>query len=91
MVHEPFHVVHKTFWSELRIVEDDVEWHSYEEISTETAQSVDSLVSESARELVGEMKRFIADFERVRKDGGNDLDAFWLRKTKKVCSFFRMI
>jgi len=75
----------KTFWSELKLCDDDVEWHSHEEISTETAMSLQSIKNTVVDEIVNEMKRFMIDFERVRSAGNDfhDLSTFWLRKTKK--------
>lgn len=75
----------KTFWSELKLCDDDVEWHSHEEISTETALSLQSIKNTVVDDIVSEMKRFMIDFERVRCAGSDfhDLSTFWLRKTKK--------
>ncbi len=67
----------------LQICEEDVEWHTFEEISTETAVCVAEALRSSAGPLVQEMQRFIAAFEAVRAGTGHDLDSFWLRKTRK--------
>lgn len=71
----------KTFWSENYVCDDDVEYHSFEEISTEPAVEItqtDSLV----QLVVDEMFNFITDF-RITCNCDNDLTSFWLRKTKK--------
>lgn len=71
----------KTFWSENYICDDDVEYHSFEEISTEPAVEItqtDSLI----QSVVDEMVKFISDF-RITCNCDNDLTSFWLRKTKK--------
>lgn len=69
----------------MQICDDDVEWHSHEEISTETAMSIDALEGTPTGLVIDEMRRFIAAFEAVRNSpsGSNDLESFWLRKSRK--------
>ena len=71
----------KTFWHDTKIVEDDLEVHSFE--SMETVPAVDvNLVSPNVQLVIDEIKAFRNDFfESLRQD--NDIAQFWLRKTKK--------
>jgi cytidine deaminase len=71
----------KTFWHDTKIVEDDLEVHSFE--SMETVPAVDvKFVSAEVQLVIDEIKAFRNDFlESLRHD--NDIAQFWLRKTKK--------
>ena len=71
----------KTFWHDTKIVEDDLEVHSFE--SMETVPAVDvKFVSAEVQLVIDEIKAFRNDFlESLRQD--NDIAQFWLRKTKK--------
>ena len=74
----------KTFWCENKLCFDDVESHSFEEISTEPAISVDQ-TSAPVMMLVSAMQQFRSEFERILNSDeyNTDLATFWLRKTKK--------
>jgi hypothetical protein len=74
----------KTFWNETKVCDDDMEFLSFEEISTEPAQTIDQ-TDPSVRLAVAEMIRFKEEFEFIRNDPSieTDLASFWLRKTKK--------
>lgn len=74
----------KTFWNETKVCDDDMECLSFEEISTEPAQTIDQ-TDPSVRLAVAEMIRFKEEFEFIRNDPSieTDLASFWLRKTKK--------
>lgn len=74
----------KTFWSETKICEDDIECHSYEVIATDPAVSV-SCADANVQLLVAEMEKFIGDLNNAYTGnvGDNDLSSFWHRKTGK--------
>ena len=74
----------KTFWSEAKICDDDIECHSYEEISIDPAVPIDQ-TENTVRLAVAEMSKFKQEFEYIRGDATveTDLSSFWLRKTKK--------
>ena len=74
----------KTFWHSGIITEEDVETHSYEDITITPAVQV-SDASRQVQLVVQEMKDFKEEFDRVRDmpSTEHDLTAFWLRKTKK--------
>eukprot|EP00605_Chrysophyceae_sp_TOSAG23-4_P001026 GSChrysophyteH1.ASY1.ANO1.1127.1 assembled CDS len=60
----------KTFWVEGKLCDDDIECHSFEEITTQPALT---------------MQQFRSEFECIMQDSAADTDLanFWLRKTKK--------
>lgn len=77
----------KTFWHDSKIVESDIEIHSFEEMETlppvETTQLQDRPV---VLEVVEEMKRFRDEMMRILSSSSpdsNDIRSFWLRKTHK--------
>ena len=77
----------KRFWKNHLLCIDDVEWHSFDEISTETAMSIEATVNTLEGEVIQEMKKFIHDYQNIQSNEvKNDLSSFWLRKTKKVVS-----
>ena len=70
----------------MKICEDDIECHSYEEISTEPAMKIENTQNDPmVHAVITEMAAFRADFSAVVQDSTvkNDLSSFWLRKTKK--------
>lgn len=71
----------KTFWHDTKIVQDDLEVHSFEDM--ETVPAVDgTLAQDDVKLVVEEMKEFRNDFlESLQKD--NDIAQFWLRKSRK--------
>lgn len=84
----------KTFWHESKIVDSDIEVHSFEEM--ETLPPVDLTTSMSkgrfqkqqpiAVQVVHEMKAFKVEMENLLNEGdddAHDLRSFWLRKTQK--------
>lgn len=77
----------KTFWHDSKIVDSDVEVHSFEEM--ETLPPIETTQLEVDRpqilQVVEEMKRFRDDMIRILKEenGSNDIRKFWLRKTQK--------
>eukprot|EP00429_Kryptoperidinium_foliaceum_P004840 CAMPEP_0176014912 /NCGR_PEP_ID=MMETSP0120_2-20121206/7066_1 /TAXON_ID=160619 /ORGANISM="Kryptoperidinium foliaceum, Strain CCMP 1326" /LENGTH=774 /DNA_ID=CAMNT_0017347865 /DNA_START=249 /DNA_END=2569 /DNA_ORIENTATION=+ len=84
----------KTFWHELKIVDSDIEVHSFEEMETLPPIDLTTIASNQklhdqqpmALQVVEEMKAFKADMENIlqyHEDQDHDLRTFWLRKTKK--------
>jgi cytidine deaminase len=77
-----FHVWQiKTFWHESKIVLDDVEAHSFEEMEQNPAVDVEQ-VGELEQRVISEMKAF-AQQMRETLQSDHDLLSFWLRKTHK--------
>jgi hypothetical protein len=74
----------KTFWNETKVCEDDIECHSFEEISVEPALAVEQ-TSSAVKLVVAEMEKFRRELQYIRSDPmiETDLGAFWLRKTRK--------
>jgi len=76
----------KTFWHETKLCSDDLEVHSYAEISTIPAIVIER-TSKEVKLVVNEMLKFKAEFTELRKNlhkkNHQDLTSFWLRKTKK--------
>ena len=73
----------KTFWHERKIVDDDVEVHSFEEMETSPALESSELQGELAQ-VVEEMKAFRQEMtETLQKRNASDIHSFWLRKTHK--------
>jgi len=71
----------KTFWHDTKIVEDDLEVHSFEDMETVPAVDV-NLAQEDVKLVVQEMNHFRNDsLESLQED--NDITKFWLRKTRK--------
>jgi cytidine deaminase len=81
----------KTFWHENKVCEDDIECHSFEEISTipATPTTREEILTcdrhGHVQLIIDEMKRFKADFDRLAlmPSSEHDMSTFWLRKTKK--------
>lgn len=77
----------KTFWRECKVCEDDIEIHSFQEISTDPPIALSSLdkFDPLVKRVVDEMIKFKDFFmNSMRNDfDNNDLTSFWLRKTKK--------
>eukprot|EP00980_Cylindrotheca_fusiformis_P028525 scaffold22607_cov123-Cylindrotheca_fusiformis.AAC.22 len=74
----------KTFWHESKIVESDIEVHSFEDMETLPALSTDQLQDTPViQQVVDEIKAFSNDMTRVLADKNQDIQRFWLRKTQK--------
>jgi cytidine deaminase len=84
----------KTFWHESKIVDSDIEVHSFEEMETLPPIDLATPISKSrfqqqqpmALQVVQEMKAFKAQMDTILKQGNDDahdLKSFWLRKTRK--------
>jgi hypothetical protein len=71
----------KTFWHDTKIVQDDLEVHSFEDMETVPATDV-TLAQDDVKLVVSEMNAF-RSFFLESLDGENDFSQFWLRKTKK--------
>lgn len=72
----------KTFWHDSKICDDDIEVHSFESMETVPPMEVRK-TNADVQIVVEEMKRFRQDFLRTFLKGNNDIQSFWLRKTKK--------
>ena len=74
----------KTFWHERKIVDDDVEVHSFEEMETSPAMESSDMQGELDM-VVQEMKAFRDEMTDIllHKDA-SDIHSFWLRKTHKA-------
>ena len=76
----------KTFWHESKIVNSDIEVHSFEEMETLPPVETNQLHGRPlVKKVVDEMKRFRDDFTRILSDaseGSDDIRSFWLRKSK---------
>ena len=76
----------KTFWHESKIVNSDIEVHSFEEMETLPPVETDQLHGRPlVKRVVEEMKLFRDDFVRILSDtseNSDDIRTFWLRKSK---------
>ena len=76
----------KTFWHESKIVNSDIEVHSFEEMETLPPVETNQLYGRPlVKKVVDEMKRFRDDFSQIlsnTSEGSDDIRAFWLRKSK---------
>lgn len=74
----------KTFWHESKIVDSDIEVHSFEDMETLPALSTDQLQDKPViMQVVEEIKSFSRDMAKVLSDKDHDIQKFWLRKTQK--------
>ena len=75
----------KTFWHESKMVDSDIEEHSFEEMETMPAIETNMLTNHLSKMVVNEMKAFREEMDRILAGGGgsNDIKSFWLRKTHK--------
>ena len=75
---------HFIFSNFLKVCEDDIDCHSFEEVATEPAVKADQTES-TVRLVIAEIIKFKEEFELIRNDPSieTDLSSFWLRKTKK--------
>jgi hypothetical protein len=74
----------KTFWHESKIVDSDIEVHSFEDMETLPALSTDQLQDKPViMQVVDEIKAFSKEMAKVLSDGDHDIRKFWLRKTQK--------
>jgi hypothetical protein len=73
----------KTFWHESKIVDSDIEVHSFEEMEALPPMETDQLNDRPlVLQVVQEMKAFRNEMTKILK-GTNDISSFWLRKTHK--------
>ena len=68
-----------------QICDEDIEFHTYEEICTEPALVIKEVTDEDIKLVCDEMAAFRKYFESalLASKGNNDLENFWLRKSKK--------
>jgi cytidine deaminase len=72
----------KSFWHDTKIVDDDIEMHSFEEMETVPAMEASGVEDSDTQLVIQEMKAFRQEFLGLL-EGRNDIKQFWLRKTKK--------
>jgi cytidine deaminase len=72
----------KSFWHDTKIVDDDIEMHSFEEMETVPALDASDIADYNTKLVIKEMKSFRQEFLTLL-EGRNDVENFWLRKTKK--------
>jgi hypothetical protein len=73
----------KTFWHESKIVDDDLEVHSFEEMETSPAVDATRCTDPMIQAVVQEIKAFSAEMTQTLQHGNHDISKFWLRKTHK--------
>lgn len=74
----------KTFWHESKIVDSDIEIHSFEEMETVPALATKQLQDKPlVMQVVDEIKSFSMEISRVLLGDHHDIQKFWLRKTHK--------
>lgn len=73
----------KTFWHETKIVDDDLEVHSFETMETVPAVDASRLRDLHVQLVVQEMKAFREEMIETLRRGQHDISKFWLRKTHK--------
>ena len=72
----------QSFWHDTKIVDDDIEMHSFEDMETIPAMEASAVADEETKSVIAEMNAFRNEFLELL-DGRNDVCQFWLRKTKK--------
>jgi cytidine deaminase len=72
----------KSFWHDTKIVDDDIEMHSFEEMETVPAFDASDIADYNTQLVIKEMKSFRQEFLTLL-EGKNDVEQFWLRKSKK--------
>jgi cytidine deaminase len=73
----------KTFWHESKVVDDDIEVHSFETMETRPAVDADRVRDPGLQLVVQEMRGFYQEMNAALVSGNNDIHRFWLRKTHK--------
>jgi len=72
----------QTFWHDTKIVDDDIEMHSFEDMETVPAMDCSDVLDDETKSVIVEMNAFRQEFLELL-EGRNDVRQFWLRKTKK--------
>ena len=72
----------KTFWHESKIVDSDIEVHSFEEMETLPPVETNQLHDKVLLQVIEDMKAFRNDMANILNQS-NDIYKFWLRKTHK--------
>lgn len=72
----------KTFWHETKITSDDIEVHAFEEMETAPPVDIED-ATDKVQVVSNEMLKFKAEYVQQILNNENDIDKFWLRKTKK--------
>jgi len=73
----------KTFWHESKVVDDDIEVHSFETMENLPAVDVEQVTDQRIRAVIREMRAFYTEIALALSTDSNDIRRFWLRKTHK--------
>lgn len=73
----------KTFWHESKVVDDDIEVHSFETMEVLPAVDVEKVTDKRIQAVVREMRAFYAEMTLTLATESNDILRFWLRKSHK--------
>jgi len=73
----------KTFWHESKVVDDDIEVHSFETMNALPAVDVERVTDERIQAVIREMRAFYTEIALTLSHNNNDIRKFWLRKTQK--------
>lgn len=73
----------KTFWHESKVVDDDIEVHSFETMNALPAVDVERVTDERIQAVIREMRSFYTEIALTLSNNSNDIRKFWLRKTHK--------
>jgi cytidine deaminase len=73
----------KSWWHEQKIVDDDIEVHSFEAMETIPPIDPDRCSDLWISSIVSEMKSFLKEMTETLATGDHDIHRFWLRKTHK--------
>ena len=73
----------KTFWHESKIVDDDIEVHSFATMESKPAIDTTHIRDPYLQAVVSEMRAFYDEMITALNNNDNDIDRFWLRKSHK--------
>ena len=73
----------KTFWHESKIVDDDIEVHSFATMESIPAIDTAEIRDPYIQAVVAEMRAFYDEMIEALNNKDNDIDRFWLRKSHK--------
>jgi cytidine deaminase len=73
----------KTFWHESKIVDDDIEVHSFATMESVPAVDAHEIRDIYIQAIVREMRLFYNEMTTALTYPDNDIDRFWLRKSHK--------
>jgi cytidine deaminase len=73
----------KTFWHESKIVDDDIEVHSFATMESVPAVDAHEIRDICIQAIIREMRAFYNEMTTALTYPDNDIDRFWLRKSHK--------